>query len=117
MRPESRAQDAEGAVGEHLEVHVPQPANVGSVGESVVNGNYQHHSGLQAPSVRLGPVSPRIRHSQLGAQEGLQALVEPDRILHQGQDDRALPNRNALLTPKNGPEGLKTIDDMFVVNP
>src|ERR671918_333031 len=85
-------------VGEHLEVHVPEPRDIAAVGVVVVYGD-QDIAGFCA------------------GDEGAQDLVEPDRVLYEQQEGLSVPSLYSLDPPESPTELPEAAGDLRQPDP
>src|SRR5215212_6800540 len=85
-------------VGEHLEVHVPEPGDVASVGVIVVYGD-EDVFGVGARD------------------EGPQDLVKPHRVLYEQQEGLSVPRLYPLDPPEGSPELTEAAGDLSEPDP
>src|SRR5215211_9393308 len=85
-------------VGEHLEVHIPEPGDVVSVGVVVVYGD-EDVFGVGARD------------------EGPQDLVEPHRVLYEQQEGLSVPRLYPLDPPEGTPELTEAAGDLSEPDP
>src|SRR5215211_1967701 len=85
-------------VGEHLEVHVPQPRDVPAVGAVVVDGDQD--------VARFG-----------SRDEGAQDLIEPDGVLDEQQEGLSIPRLYPLDPPESPPERPEATGDLCEPDP
>src|SRR5215210_83199 len=85
-------------VGEHLEVHIPEPRDVAAVGVVVVYGD-KDVAGFGA------------------RYEGAQDLVEPDGVLDEQQEGFSVPHLYPLDPPEGSPEPFEATGDLRKTDP
>src|SRR5215213_6025008 len=85
-------------VGKHLEVHIPEPGDVASVGVVVVYGDED-----------IFGVGSR--------DEGPQDLVEPHRVLYEQQEGLSVPRLYPLDPPEGTPELTEAAGDLSEPDP
>src|SRR5215211_5867076 len=85
-------------IGEHLEVHIPEPRDVAAVGVVVVYGD-QDVAGFGARD------------------EGAQDLVETDRVLDEQQEGFSVPRLYPLDPPEGSPERFEATGNLRETDP